>query len=322
MLLHPQLGDFRFQLIRDKIEKCVKWIETDSNAAKFKTQKIKFLNGLIAILDKFNQDDCELKRAIDYFKAAIKTRYGTTKNNGGGHLVWLASLPLQSQENLFQKLYKKSSLILKKAQEHDKEANLFCGLLKNSTIAQEFWPKLELETLVFIDDQSLNSLKEFAVNVLNQEKNQSDLERLFAILARKELGRNRLTIDQMIKEANYRCILKQWSIFKDCGYDSPELKVYESVVNAVRESEKVESEEVESEEVLDQEVFKIGQTIKCVGKPMLEFDKDSEDEGQNNEERPKNGQKTAKETSDNLSQMVMDVVYSDMYQRAITAEKR
>ena len=82
MLLHPQLGDFRFQLIRDKIQKCVEWLETDANGARFKDQKIKFLNGLIRILDEFNQDDREYKKAVGHFCKAVWTIYGGQRDNG------------------------------------------------------------------------------------------------------------------------------------------------------------------------------------------------------------------------------------------------
>ena len=75
----------------------------------------------------------------------------------------------------------------------------------------------------------------------------------------------------MFNEEKFRCILKQWSIFQDCNYDDPGLKLYNP--EGVHE----EVLEVQSEEDLDKEVFEIGQTLQNNEKPMLQFDDDSED---------------------------------------------
>ena len=267
-LLHPQLGNFRFQVIRDKIQKCVEWLDKDANAARFKDQKIKFLNGLIRILDEFNDNDREYNNAVGHFCKAIMTIYGTERETGAAQLLYLAQL--KGDENLFKRLYRSISI---QDNIHDEDEDLYCGLLKNSTISEDFWPQLSRPEIapIWVSDQSINALQDFARSVLSFERNQSNLERSFSSFARKELGRNRLTNDQMFNEEKFRCILKQWSIFQDCNYDDPGLKLYNP--EGVHE----EVLEVQSEEDLDKEVFEIGQTLQNNEKPMLQFDDDSED---------------------------------------------
>ena len=280
MLLHPQTGNFRFQLIRDKIQKCMEWLETDENGATFKVQKIKFLDGLIRILDEFNYEDREYNKAIGHFCKAVKAIFGNQKSNGGAQLLWLAK-DFEGDYSLFKRLYSSIASFKNIQDIHDEEEDLFCGLLKNSTISQKFWPQLSSPDislkLVFMSDQAIDALQQLARIVLSYERNQSDLERSFSSLARKELGRNRLTNEQLFNEEKFRCILKQWSIFEDCHYVDEELELY-NPTDLIMTEEVQEVQEVQSGEDLDEEVFKIGQTLQNNEKPMLQFDEDSEEE--------------------------------------------
>ena len=264
MLMHPQLGNFEFAVLKEKIQKCLDWLDgEDGKAALYKDRKRQFLHGLQNILIDFNKDDREYNNAIEYFCKSIAS---LCSDNNASNLQWLAR-----KADLFKMLYKDTSGLINSIQED--EQNL-CGLLNNSTVTEQYWEKLKDINLPYLNDQSIEILKQFAINVLNFEKNQSALERIFALLTRKEFGRNRLKDTQLLNEEELRSIMKQWSIFDECKYMAKGLDRFK--LEATSKEEKDESDEEDESEVTSK-AFEIG-TVK-VTTPMLYFDEgDSSDE--------------------------------------------
>ena len=278
ILVHPQLANFKFDPIQQKISQAKEWLETNKGSCH--KRKVAYLNGMKALIQDFNRDNIYYKSAVQSFVKLLNSIHELPKYQEFLSAIRLVKVLLKQDEDLFKILFNKKiadELAKKEKQNH------FCGVLPNSILVSEFftatkedehfWSNEEVISTYFNAVPEIHQLiAMIASEILSKEQNQSSLERILGSCSTREVSRPKLSVKTLMAEELSHHLYRQWRFFEACGYEHESLDELEFKYENTNNSNQGESQG-ESQGETDSEVDEVKMCINECLRDQNSYDK-------------------------------------------------